>query len=336
MSARPVGPPVGLALCGTGGIARRFFVPAIRQVPQARLAAVLSRDLARGRAFADEFEIPHAHDSLESLLEDTTVQAVIVASPDGSHETQVIAAARAGLHVLCEKPMAPTSAACERMAATVAQSGVTFAMGYSFRFLNSLRSVAQLLQARRLGPVRFARARFTSKVPASADPWRNDPCLASSWVMSRIGTHLLDLFRWWFGEPDAVQGIMVAPRDGGPHEELAVVVATFPGGLVAELVVSVLVDGGNGLDIYGEEGILTAENVFRYSPEPASIVLNGSPIACEQNDVFAEEIADFVGAILSGRAPRTGVDDGVRNVWLMEQARQGRTRRGAMAPGSAG
>jgi predicted dehydrogenase len=313
---------VGIALLGTGGIVRRSFVTAVRKTGDAQLVAVLSRSLERAQQVAAEFAIPEAYQDLGKLLASPNVHAVIVATPDALHESQVLEAAAAGVHILCEKPMTTTAAGCLRMKEAVARAGVTFAMGYSLRFLNSLARIREIVHANRLGPVRFARATWPSRMEAAQETWRTRPDLARYWAMSRVGTHLIDLFRWYFGEPVDVKASLVAPRDGGPNEELATVVLTFPGGLIAELTVTVLFGTGNGLEIHGESGVLVGQNVFRYAPEVSPITVNGEALRYEPNDAFADEVADFVGAVKRRHSPRAGVDDGVRNVEIMERARQ--------------
>jgi predicted dehydrogenase len=104
---------LGIALLGTGNIAQRAFIPAVQAVDGARLVAVLSRDKARGAIFAQQYGIPEVYDNVETLLRSPQVDAVIVATPDAMHESQVIAAAQAGKHVLCEKPMTTTYAGCK-------------------------------------------------------------------------------------------------------------------------------------------------------------------------------------------------------------------------------
>lgn len=99
-----------IALLGTGSIAHRAFAPAVNALDNANLVAVLSRDQARGQAFAEQYQIPEVYTDLDALLQDPQVDAIIVATPDASHESQVIAAAQAGKHILCEKPMTTTYA----------------------------------------------------------------------------------------------------------------------------------------------------------------------------------------------------------------------------------
>jgi predicted dehydrogenase len=311
---------VGIAILGTGGIVRRSFVPAVKATPGARLVGVLSRDRARARAFADEVGIPEVYDDLGVLLKNPAVHAVIVATPDAQHEPQVIAAADAGVHVLCEKPMTATPDGCGRMAEAVSRAGVTFAMGYSLRFLNTIRTIREVAQGDALGRVWYARALWTSRTPAAQETWRTDRAQGRHWAIGRVGTHVIDLYRWCFGEPVDVKGNITRPRDGGPNDELSTVILTFPGGVVAELTASVLFPGGNSLEVYGEDGALLARNVLGYGLENPSLTVKGTPVAVTPNNAFAEEVADFVRAIRTGTPPLSGLDDGVRNVAIMEAA----------------
>lgn len=316
-SPRTIDGDVGLALLGTGAVATRSFLPAIRRTAGARLTAVLSRDPGRGKAFAAEAGAPAVYTSIAEVVANPDVHAVIVATPDAVHEEQVIAAAEAGVHVLCEKPMATTLAGAQRMADAVRRSGVTFAMGFTWRFLGGLRTAREVIHGGRLGTVRFVRALCTSLTPASAEVWRIDPARASSWAMSRAGTHGLDLYRWYFGEPTDVKAAVVSPRDGG-NDELSAVMLTFPGGIVAEFVVSVLFPA-NSLEVYGDKGVLVGQNPFRHPPEAGAFRLNGEPLSYEPADAFAAEVADFVHAVRTGQPPTTGLDDGLRNMEMLER-----------------
>ena len=85
---------LGRALLGTGGMAQHAVIPAVQAVDEARLVAVLSRDKTHGTAFAQQDGIPEVYDNLEALLRSSQVDAVIVATPDALHESQVIAAGR--------------------------------------------------------------------------------------------------------------------------------------------------------------------------------------------------------------------------------------------------
>lgn len=320
--ARPRRPdgPVGIALLGTGDIAVRQFVPAIRDTDGAHLVAVLSRDLERAKVVAARAGAPEAYDDLGDLLASPNVHAVVVATPDALHEPQVIEAARAGVHVLCEKPLTTTVDGCCRMMHAVSEAGITFALGYTFRYLQALRGVREIVRSGTLGRIRLLRGIWSWQSTPVEDAWCTDPELARYWALGRIGTHLIDVCRWYLGEePVDVRGALLSPRDGGATDELSTVTLTFPDGVLAVLTVSVLFPGANRLEVYGEHGSLAAQDIFRHAPGPYTVDVGGEPVRFEWNNAFQDEVADFVRAIRTGAPPFVGIEDGLRNVAIMER-----------------
>jgi predicted dehydrogenase len=316
---------LGIALLGTGGIAQRAFVPAVQAVAEAHLVAILSRDRARGAAFAQQHGIPEVYDDLDALLRSPQVDAVIVATPDAMHELQVIAAVQAGKHVLCEKPMTTTYAGCQRMAAAIRASGMTFAMGYNNRFNTGLQHIKGLLEAQAIGPVRYARALLTAQ---AQDPrgWRAHSEQARYWALSAVGTHLIDVWRWYFGEPARVGGGLASPVYQSPNDEVAVLVFDYPGRLLAECAVAAVFRGGNRLELYGEDGAIIGEDVFGSRPR-GPITCKGHQVTYQPVNPFVGEVADFVQAIQQQRQPRVTLEDGLRNVYIMEAAHEGQLLR---------
>jgi 1,5-anhydro-D-fructose reductase (1,5-anhydro-D-mannitol-forming) len=293
----------------------------VNAIAEARLVAVLSRDKSRGAAFAQQHNIPEVYDNLAALLRSPQVEAVIVATPDAMHEPQVIAAAQAGKHVLCEKPMTTTYAGCKRMADVILASGITFAMGYTLRFNNALQHIKTMIEAGQIGPVRYARALMTAQVQ---DPqgWRAHREQARYWALSAVGTHLIDLWRWYFGEPASVGGGLASPVHRSPNDEVTTLVFDYPGRLLAELAVAAVFRGGNRLELHGEDGAIIGEGLFGSSPG-GTITCKGQAVAYHPVNPFVEEVADFVQAIQQQRAPRVTLADGRRNVSIMETARAG-------------
>ena len=312
--------PIGIALLGTGRIAETAFVPAVQAVAGAHLVAVLSRDQARGDAFAQQYGIPQAYHCLHTLLQNSQIEAVIVATPDVMHEPQVIAAAQAGKHILCEKPMTATVAGCNRMVESVRSSGITFAMGYNNRFNTGLKRIKAMLEDGAIGSVRYARALMTTQMQ---DPsgWRAVGEQSRYWALSATGTHLIDCFRWYFGEPDSVGGVLSAPVHQGPNDDLSTLILNYPGRLLAELTASAVFRSGNRLELYSETGSIIAEDVFG-SRANGPITCNGQPILYEAENSFIGQITDFVDAIQQQRQPRVTLEDGLRNVRIMEAARE--------------
>ncbi len=312
---------LGLALLGTGRIAANAFVPAVKAATGADLVAVLSRDKDRGAEFARQHGIPKSYDDPDALLQDADVDGVIVATPDAMHEAQVIAAVRAGKHILCEKPMTATLAGCERMAEVVRGSGVTFAMGYNNRFNTGLQHIKALLDTGDIGPVRYARALLTAAIQDPGD-WRAHSDQARYWAMSAVGTHVLDCWRWFFGEPASVGGASAGPKHQGANDEITTMVLNYPGRMMAEFTVAAIFQTTSRLEIYGENGSIIGTDVFGANPS-GPITCNGREIAYTPQNPFVLEIEDFVEAVRDQRPPCTTLDDGLVNVRIMETARDG-------------
>lgn len=312
---------LGIALLGTGVIADRSFAPAVQATPGAQLVAVLSRDQQRGAAFAQRHDIPEVYDDLAALLRSPQVDAVIVATPDATHEPQVIAAAQAGKHILCEKPLTTTVAGCERMAAVLRASPVTFAIGYTWRFNQGAQRIKTMIDAGAIGQVRYARGLLSTQ---AQDPsgWRAHSAEARYWAMSGVGTHLIDLWRWYFGEPASVGGGMISPVHKSVNDEIATLVLLYPDRLLAELAVTAVFEGGNRVELYGDQGSIIAEGLSGARPD-GTITHNGQPVPFTPVNPFLAEVADFVEAVQQQRPPRATLEDGLRNVAIMEAAREG-------------
>jgi len=149
---------------GAARIARNSFVPGVRGSTQAQLHAVASRDLERARSFATEFDMPRAYGSYAELLADADVDAVYIALPNSFHVEWTIAAARAGKHVLCEKPLAATASEAERARTACAAAGVVLMEGFMWRHHIQHRRVWELIDGGAIGEPSFVRASFSFRV----------------------------------------------------------------------------------------------------------------------------------------------------------------------------
>lgn len=209
------------------------------------------------------------------------------------------------------------------MADVVRASGVTFAMGYTLRFNNGLQQIETMLNESRIGQVRYARAFWTAAV---SDPknWRAQSDQASYWALSAVGTHLIDLWRWYFGDPARLAGHLAKPIHNGPNDELSTLIFDYPNCLMAELTVAAIFGGGNRIELYGDDGTITADGLFGSLPT-GTITLNGEAVPYEPQSPFLGEVTDFVDAVQQQKAPRVTLEDGLRNVRILETVREGQT-----------
>src|SRR5262245_62824369 len=146
--------PLRWGILGTARI-NRMLIPPLKASASNRLVAVGSRELARGEAYAREWEIGRVHGSYEALLADPEIDAVYIPLPNHLHAEWTIKAARAGKHVLCEKPLALTVADVDEMVAACRQAGVVLAEGFMYRHHPQTMKVKQLLDDGAIGKLRF-------------------------------------------------------------------------------------------------------------------------------------------------------------------------------------
>ena len=310
---------MNIAMLGTGRIADQHLAPAITEVEGARLWSVLSRDIGRGREFAERHHAESAnavHTELDSLLADENLDAVLIATPDKLHAPQAIAAARAGKHVLTEKPMATDLVEAQAMVEACDKAGVTLAVAYHLRWHAGHRKLAEAVHAGRLGTVRHMRVQWTFLAQDDQN-WRATSEVGRWWGLAGVGTHCLDQVRWFMqpscGEIVVQKNLISREVWKGPHDETALVSLAFESGATAEICSSVLFNAPKRMEIYASDTYAVCDDTL--GPHGAGAVsIGGEPIDYEVVDPYAGEIADFVAAVRDGRSPEVDGREGYRNV----------------------
>lgn len=315
---------LNLALLGTGRIANDKLAPAMAAAEGVRLWSVLSRSGPRAADFAARHEAAApepAHDDLDRLLADPELDGVVVATPDGLHAEQAVAAARAGKHVFTEKPMATSSEDARAMIRTCREAGVTLGVAYHLRWHAGHRRIVMRVREGALGELRHVRALWSW--PADDDSnWRAHPEVGRWWSLAGVGTHCLDLIRWLSvpesGEVADLEALATRSVWEGPHDETAVVSLRFERGCTAELCSSVLFPAPSRLEVYGSDGWITATGSLgphgRGRIETPDGTLDFEPV-----NPYRGEMEDFARAVRTERAPEVDGTEGLRNVELLER-----------------
>lgn len=315
------------AILGPGGIADDQHAPAVTAHPDATLWSVLSRSAQRGAEFAQRhrLESPHpVHTSIDTLLADPGLEGVIIATPDRLHEEQVIAAAKAGKHILLEKPMATSLEACDRMNEACDKAGVTLALAYHHRWHAGHRTLQARIADGLLGPLRHMRVHWTFEAPHGGN-WRSHPETGRWWSLAANGTHCLDLIRWFMlpteGEVTDIRCLISRSKFDSPHDESAVVLLRFASGAMAEFSVSVQYASDPRVEIYGDNGWVRMEGTLgRHGA--GLMVHNGDVVPFEQRNPFLGELDDWIRSAREGRSPEVPASEGRCNVkWLLEAIR---------------
>jgi len=327
---------VAWGVVGSGGIALRRTIPeGIVPAGNARLAAVYDLNQQINRQAAERFGA-RAAASLEELLA-AEVEAVYLATPVHLHREQVLACARAGKHVLCEKPLGLTLAEAEQMVAACRQAGVRLGTAFMMRFHAQHRAALSLIQEGRLGRPVYARAQLSCWYPPLPGAWRQDPELGGGGALMDMGGHCLDLLEMFFGPVRRLSCFTARAVHGYAVEDGATVLLEFANGALGAVDTFFSIPDeacDNTLELYGSEGSIQARGTIgqgsrgvmtarlraggaAYDAQQARPAGGGLEIAPEPVNTYRAEIEEFSQAVLEGRAPAVTGEDGLRNQRLL-------------------
>lgn len=178
---------------GLGWVAADFIVPAMIKSPGSKLAACLGSSPEKSRAFAQRFGFARAHDNLDAMLKDPDVNALYIALPNAMHYEAVVAAAKAGKNILCEKPFAMKVEHAREMVAACRDAGVVLRIAHQIRLDAAIVRAREIVRSGRLGRLAEVSLERGSANPARKT-WRLDN--SQSGVIFDVGVHLLDLIQW--------------------------------------------------------------------------------------------------------------------------------------------
>ncbi len=253
---------IRVGVIGSGFIGH-IHVDSLKHVSDAEVVAVASRTPGKARQFADERGIPDAYEDYRELLARDDIQAVTVAVPNYLHEEVVVAAAKAGKHIMCEKPFTTTLEAGERMLAAVKAAGVKLVYGEMLCFAPKYVRAKRLVDEGALGEVFLVKQSEEHDGPHS--PWFWDVDRSGGGVLLDMGCHSIEFARWILGRPkvksvSATLGTYVH-QDKTRGEDHSVCIVEFENGAIAVAENSWAKTGGidDKCAIYGTKGNTQAD-----------------------------------------------------------------------------
>jgi predicted dehydrogenase len=318
-------------ILSTAVIGRSKVIPGIQRAANCEVVAIASRDRSLAERAAKELGIPTAYGSYEALLADPNIDAVYVPLPNHLHATWSIAAAEAGKHVLCEKPLAMTAADAERMIEAADRAGVGLMEAFMYRLHPSWVAVREVIASGRIGRLTAVQSWFSFY---NDDPANIRNVLASGGgALYDIGCYGVNLARMLFGgEPTRVEGMVVRDPVTGTDVVTSGILAfgDGDGAGVASFTCSTRVEDDQRVDIYGTTGRISIEIPFNIPPDrPTRIYLTAGgdpPVApntetmlFEPADPYAVEAEAFAAAMLQGRPVPVAPTDAVGNLRVIER-----------------
>jgi UDP-N-acetylglucosamine 3-dehydrogenase len=285
---------VGVIGCGT--VARRVHLPAFTQLADATVVACASRTRASAEAAAAEAPGADVVDSWEELIGRDDIDAVDICSPNVFHREQAVTAAKAGKHVLVEKPIACDVAEAEEMIAAAEAAGVVLHVTQNLRYIAPVIAAHDVIASGAIGEIKGLRSAFGHAGPRDWAPdatWFFDPASSGGGALVDLGIHIIDLVRYVTGL-EATQVSAMTLGDG-PVEDAAQVLVRYDGGAIGSVHASWVARPAPDLQltIFGSEGTL------HFDPRSSLAVrrADGSKQDVEMPDVTATPYGDFARAI---------------------------------------
>ena len=312
---------LGWGIIGIGHIAATQMAPAIDADANSTLVSVVSRDQGRADSFAEKYGAVHATTSYDELLGRPDVDVVLITTPNSQHAEQVVAAARAGKHVYCEKPLATTVADAERAVAACKEAGVRLGMGFHNRAMPCFLEAKRVLESGIIGDPIAAYV----EVGAGARElrgWRGDPALAGHGTMANVGVHLYDVLRFIMAaEITTVSAFLDAPD--GQMERMSVATLVFDNGAIVQVNANEKTPyPRNDFVIHGSKGRIAGIGLTRTSAGGEIQVLSAdgetkTPFA-PASRAHREALSGFCRSLVEGREPSPSGQDGLQIVRVVD------------------
>jgi predicted dehydrogenase len=332
---------IGWGVLGACGIAKRRTIPeGIMAASNARLVAVMDVDQAGAQEVAAKFGAKCCTTEQE-LVRTPDVQAVYVATPNYLHKKHVIAAAKAGRHVLCEKPLALKSSDILKMIAACKSAKVLLGVGFMMRFNVYHRKIQEMIRSGALGTPVMARGQMTCWYPPIPGAWRQAPELGGGGPLTDMGSHVVDLMEMFFGRTKRITARTFNRVHRYPVEDTCVALIEFENGAAGVVDVSFAIPDEASefvLEVYGSRGAVKGKHSLGQGPggdlrqcilgadkdydaqQQAQGQAGYQPMALEPENTYRGEIEAFSQAILEGRPAPVPAEDGLWNHIVMEAA----------------
>jgi predicted dehydrogenase len=334
----------GVALVGVGMWGARMGLAAQRAGLE--VVTCFARDAGRRAAAAQRLGC-EAAPSLEAALEHPRVEGVLLLTPNDVHAEQAAAAAARGRHVFVEKPIADTVEQAEKMRDACAAAGVQLMVGHAFRRLGAARRTKELVDAGALGTVVLAEATFSLPGSFPGGSWRAHRETNPGGPLMQLGIHHVDTLTSWLGPVVRSTGRfahVVTPVD---IDDVGVITLEFASGALGVVSGSYVSPKTFVLRLQGTQAVLELRTDFSVWPDAqamdgaTTLTVAGEPVAFEERDMLAEELAEFGRCIRDGAAPETGAAAGIAALRVVtdalaaDGARSGRSATPAGAAGRA-
>jgi predicted dehydrogenase len=316
--------PLRFAVVGLGHITQAAVLPAFRHARGfAELTALVSGSKAKLKTLGKRYHVPHlcSYDDARDLFTSGDIDAVYIALPNSQHAAWTIRAADAGLHVLCEKPLALSVHDCERMIDACERNDVHLMTAYRLHFERCNLEVADLVRRKRIGDARFFDSQFSMQVKPGNIRLDRELGGGPEWD---IGIYCINAARYVFAaEPTQIFATATNSGDKRFREvpETVHVLMKFPKNRIANFVCSFGAADRSRYEVIGTKGSIVCEPAYEYAEPLAYTLTIGEKTRRKKfakSDQFAPELIHFAKSVRANRKPEPSGKEGLIDVAIIE------------------
>lgn len=326
---------VGFALVGLGRLTQAQLIPAFRISKKAKLTALVSGDPAKAQKLAEENGVSpesiYNYKTFDRLRDNKEVQVVYIVLPNSMHAEFTERSARAGKHVLCEKPMEVTSMKCQQMIDSCKKAKVKLMIAYRIQYEPMNRAMQRLVREKVHGPVRFIESDNGQRVEKME--WRLSKALSGNGAVGDVGVYCINTIRFLLGEePMEVFARTFRPAGDPRFREVdatAIWQMRFPSGVLANCMCSFDTYNAKSYRVVAERGVFGMDPSFPYRGLKMFAKPEDPPLPqIAESDQFANELDHMADCVMNDRQPYTPGEEGLQDQRIIEaifeSARTGR------------
>ncbi|WP_211745818.1 Gfo/Idh/MocA family oxidoreductase [Paenibacillus sp. Marseille-Q4541] len=311
-------------ILSTAKIGRTAVIPAIQQSERGQVIAIASRDESRAAEVAAELNIPKAYGSYDALLADEEIDAVYIPMPNHLHMEWTIRAARAGKHVLCEKPAALNEKQVSQMIEVCREENVVFAEAFMYRYHPKHRRVKEIIESGEIGEVRAIHANFTYNNCEDKDNVRFQKNMGGGSLYD-VGVYPISAARMFLEtEPEAVTVHALFSPEHDDVDMMASGLIEFPNKVALTFDCGMWACARAEFEILGTKGRIELPKVFGWenSDIPPQIIIHTDHVTREErvsvSNSFVLQAEAIADAILDGKPLPFAPEDAVNNIRVIE------------------
>jgi predicted dehydrogenase len=334
--AQTAAPPrkIGFALAGLGSLSTHQIAPALQNTKFCKLTGIITGHPAKAERWKAQYNIPdkniYNYDDMEKMADNPDIDVVYVVTPNGLHADHTIKAAKAGKHVLCEKPMEVSVEKCQQMIDECKIAGRQLAIGYRLHFEPNNLECVRLAREKKFGGLKIIEAGFGFSIGDPAQ-WRLKKDLAGGGPLMDVGIYALQATRYISGEEPILISAIATTTDPVKFKEVEESIMwqmKFPSDVVANCSSTYKIRGIDRFTAYAEDGWFGLEPAYDYTGIRGRRS-DGEQIRFPAIDHFAAEMDDFAQCILENRPTKVPGEEGLRDIKIMmaiyEAAKTGKT-----------